>query len=119
MSNPDKVPSQIAMAWPTLIAIKHAGGSATNSEIVEAVARDLGLSKQQRAITRTPTTTRTLLDYRLAWTRTLLKKMGAIVNDAPAHWSITDIGRQTTPEDIRLFVKARWDELATKQDAVR
>ena len=119
MSHADKLPSQVAMAWPTLIAIKRAGGSATNSEIMEAVASDLGLSEQQRAITRTPRSTRTLLDYRLAWTRTLLKNMGAIINDAPAHWSITDIGRHVTPDDIGLFVKGRFDKLADEMGRTR
>jgi restriction system protein len=107
------------MAWPTLIAIKHAGGSATNSEIVETVANDLGLSEQQRAITRTPRSTRTLLDYRLAWSRTLLKNMGAIISDEPCHWSITDIGRQTTPDDIQLFVKEKFEKLARETGRVR
>jgi restriction endonuclease Mrr len=103
------------MTWSTLVVIIHAGGSATNLEIVEAVANDLSLSVRQRAITRTPRSTRTLLDYRLAWSRTLLKNMGAIVNDSPGHWSITDIGRQITPDDIQFFNKAKLERLRTRK----
>jgi hypothetical protein len=32
--------------------------------------------------------------------------MGAIKNDAPCHWSITDIGYRTSPEDIQGFIKS-------------
>ena len=106
-----RLPSHAAMAWPTLTAIKMAGGSATNAEIMEAVAHDLKLSDQQRALLRTPRGSRTLLDYRLAWSRTLLKNMGAIINDAPCHWSITDIGRKTTSEDIQHFTDKMLDKL--------
>jgi restriction system protein len=111
MPGPDRLPSHVAMAWPTLVAIRNAGGSATNSEIVEAVATDLKLSAEQRAMRRTSKSSQKLLDYRLAWSRTLLKNMGAIRNDAPRHWSLTDTGRSTTYDDIQRFAKsmlARW-----------
>lgn len=103
MRDPERLPSHAAMAWPVLVAIRRAGGSATNSEILEAVADDLHLSDRQRAVKRTPRGSRTLLDYRLAWSRTLLKSMGGIVNVAPCHWSITDIGREITRDDIQRF----------------
>jgi restriction endonuclease Mrr len=111
------LPSHVTMAWPTLTAIKRAGGSATNSEIIEAVANDLQLSERQRAETRRPRGTRTLLDYRLAWSRTLLKNMGAIKNDAPCMWSITDVGMLTTPDDIQAFAKQMWEKLGQSQNA--
>ena len=116
MPGSDKLPSHAAMAWPTLIAIRRAGGSATNSEIMEAVANDLELNEQQRTLTRTPKSARKLLDYRLAWSRTLLKNMGAITNDAPCHWSITDIGRRTTYDDVQQFIKLMLDRLSKKGD---
>ena len=105
------------MAWPTLTAIKRAGGSATNSEIMEAVAKDLEFSDQQRALKRTPKGSRTLLDYRLAWSRTLLKNMGAIINDAPCHWSITDMGHRISYEDIQCFIKMMLDRLQESKRA--
>ena len=105
MQAAERLPSHAAMAWPTLVAIKRAGGSATNAEIMDAVAHDLRLSHQQQALRRTPRGSRTLLDYRLAWSRTLLKNMGAIINDAPCHWSITDVGLRTTQDDVQRFTK--------------
>ncbi|HEY5988204.1 MAG TPA: hypothetical protein VIV12_17790, partial [Streptosporangiaceae bacterium] len=50
--------------------------------------------------------------YRLAWARTLLKNMGAIVNDGPCQWSITASGRQMTSDDIQQFAKEMLDKLA-------
>lgn len=66
------------------------------------VGVEAGLSDEQRSALRTARSrSRTLLDYRLAWARTMLKGMGAIINDAPAHWVVTDKGRLTTEADIR------------------
>lgn len=98
------------MAWPTLCAIKRAGGSASNAEIMDAVAIDLKLSEEQRGLL-CGHGSRTLLDYRLAWARTLLKNMGAITNDAPRQWSITDSGRETTSEDVQQVARAMLDKL--------
>jgi restriction system protein len=108
------LPSHIAMAWPTLTVIIRTGGSATNAEIVAAVADDLHLSHEQRALLRKPRGSRTLLDYRLAWSRTLLHNMGAITNDALCHWSVTDIGYKTTPDDIERFAKAMFERLGER-----
>jgi restriction system protein len=111
VGNPRKqLPSHVAMAWPTLSAIKRAGGSASNAEIMDAVAADLKLTEEQRGLL-CGRGSRTLLDYRLAWARTFLKGMGAITNDAPCQWSITDSGRKTTSEDVRRHAKAMLNRL--------
>jgi restriction system protein len=105
-----QLPSHVAMAWPTLCAIKRAGGSASNAEIMDAVAVDLRLTEEQRGLL-CGRGSRTLLDYRLAWARTFLRTMGAIQNDAPCQWSITDRGRETTSEDVQQYAKAMLDKL--------
>lgn len=104
------VPSQTDLAWPTLCVVKRAGGTATNTEIMNAVASDLELTEEQMAVL-CGHGSRTLLDYRLAWTRTLLRRMGAIANDAPCHWSITQAGMEVTHEDIQVTVKKHFDNL--------
>jgi restriction system protein len=98
------------MAWPTLSAIKRAGGSASNAEIMDAVAADLKLTEEQRGLL-CGRGSRTLLDYRLAWARTFLRTMGAITNVAPCQWSITESGREATSEDIQQYAKAMLDRL--------
>lgn len=109
------LPSHVAMAWPTLCAIKRAGGSASNAEIVEQVAEELNLNVHQRSL-QLGRGSRTLLGYRLAWTRTFLKNMGAITNDGRGHWSITEIGRHITANDIRAASK---QQLARLRNAER
>jgi restriction system protein len=98
------------MAWSILCAIKRAGGSASNAEIMEAVAADLELTDEQRALL-CGHGSRTLLDYRLAWARTFLKNMGAISSDALCQWSVTPSGEQTTPEDIQQVARKALDRL--------
>ena len=105
------IPSQTALVWPTLYAIKRAGGTATNSEIMDAVAADLELTEEQMAVL-CGHGSRTLLNYRLAWARTLLKSVGVIANDAPCQWSITQAGLEATHEDIQVFVKKHFARLA-------
>lgn len=90
------------MAWPTLCAIKRAGGSASNAEIMDQVAKELDLDVYQRSL-RLGRGPRTLLAYRLAWTRTFLKNMGAITSDGRSHWAITETGRNITASDIRAI----------------
>lgn len=111
MRDDERLPSHAAMAWPVLEAMKRAGGSATNEEILRAVADDLDLTQQQRTMTRTRKGSRTQLDYRLAWSRTLLKNMGAITNDAPRTWSVTEAGYKVSSTDIQAVVKAMLDNL--------
>lgn len=55
---------------------------------------------------------RTLLDYRLAWTRTLLRSTGVITNDAPCQWSVTQAGLEATYEDIQAVVNKHFAKLA-------
>jgi hypothetical protein len=37
--------------------------------------------------------------------------MGAITNVAPHTWSITEVGRTTTSDDVQRFTKAMLDKL--------
>jgi restriction system protein len=75
-----------------------------------AVASDLELTEDQMAVL-CGHGSRTLLDYRLAWARTLLRSMGAIVNDAPGHWLITRAGMEVTRDDMQVVIKEHFDNL--------
>lgn len=99
-----RLPSHVAMAWPTLRAIKRGGGSASNEEIMEQVAVELNLDVHQRSL-RLGRGSRTLLAYRLAWARTFLKNMGAIINDGRSRWAITETGHSITASDIQAASK--------------
>jgi restriction system protein len=77
---------------------------------MDAVAEDLKLTEEQQALLL-GRGSRTLLDYRLAWARTFLRNMGAIQNDAPCQWSITNSGRDTTNGDVQQYARAMLDKL--------
>src|SRR4051794_23459267 len=97
-----QLPSHVQLAWPALVVLRRSCGGLSNREMEAAVAVEARLTDEQRRELRTPKSrSRTLLDYRLAWSRTMLKSMGAIVNDAPAHWVVTEQGHATTEADIR------------------
>src|SRR5579862_5877490 len=96
----DRLPSPTALAWPTLVAIREAGGSADIRTITEKVAGLLDLSAEARSIP-VGKGKRTVLDYRLAWARTLLKGVGAVTNDSRRRWSVTPLGEHLTKEELR------------------
>lgn len=78
------VPTYDEMAWPTLRAIKNRGGSATVRELSEDVASSMGLSDEVLSE----------FENRASWTRTYLKKTGAVQNKSRGVWAVTDYGRE-------------------------
>ncbi|WP_039993477.1 winged helix-turn-helix domain-containing protein [Gordonia otitidis] len=90
------------MAWPALQAMIQIGRPATNDEVLNAVATALNLTPEQRQLPASGG--RTLLSYRLSWSRTLLKQIGAVEIVSPHTWTVTDRGRAIAPEDIRRKV---------------
>lgn len=88
----------------------------TNKAMERAVADELDLSEEQRGLRRGGArSTRSLLDYRLAWSRTLLRGLGAIENPRPAFWTITPRGHALTEEDIRAATDAMLARLSSDQ----
>jgi hypothetical protein len=88
-----------ALAWPTIQALRDLGGSARIGEITPAVADLLGLNEEQQAVPHAGGS-RTELEYRLAWARTMLKNMGALENSARGVWSLTELGRTIGETEI-------------------
>lgn len=84
----DGVPSIRSLINPTFRALKHLGGTATNSEICDKV---ISIMKLSSAIAEVPhiRNNQTGLEYRLAWVRTALKKAKVINNTSNRTWSIT------------------------------
>lgn len=99
MATLDDVPNRDALLIPVLRALKGSGGSASNEELVERVASDLGLPDDIREV-RSANGERAEFAYKLAWARTYLKKAGAIDNSERGVWSITDAGERLTDADI-------------------
>jgi restriction system protein len=93
------VPTFDRMLWPTLQAIITMGGSATVQEITDKVIALGGYSDAQQAVLH-GAGPQTEIAYRLAWSRTYLKAVGALANSGRGVWSITEHGRGLREEDM-------------------
>jgi restriction system protein len=87
------IPQHHELLWPTMQAVAELGGSASISEIVEAVVRREGFSDDQQAVLHN-NGPQTEIAYRLAWARTDLKGMGLLANSARAVWALTEQGAE-------------------------
>ena len=105
MSDEVFLPSARDLLWPTLLAIRSLGGSGHIEEINEEVARQQSFTDEQLALQRVATDSRSALEYRLAWSRNLLKNAGAIVNSARGVWAITDNGRRWSERELNQAVQ--------------
>lgn len=93
------IPPYRDLLWPTLRAVREIGDSGTIEEIVEKVIEleQFGEAQQQVQHGDGP---QTEIEYRLAWARTYLKGMGALVNSKRGVWSTTELGRSMTAKDV-------------------
>jgi len=109
MEQNHNVPTFDRMMNPLLLALKDLGGSGTIEEINTAVAEQLQLSDEQLEILHNPEkSSQTEVEYRLAWTRTYLKKYGLLENSTRGVWALTNKGRQTenvNPAKVKRFVR--------------
>jgi restriction system protein len=111
-----EIPPELAypgLIWPTILSLRERGGSASIEEIEDDVARILRLSDAVLAAPHTKGT-RTEFQYRLAWVRTYLKKVGAAENSERAIWSLTDYGDRITETEARdVFRRVNAEKRAT------
>jgi restriction system protein len=109
MPKPD-IPTFDAFMNPVLQALKELGGSGTIEEIDNQVIEMTGLSDEQTEVLHQPEKGggQTEVEYRLAWTRTYLKKYGLLENSSRGVWALTPKGRGTervAPKTVRRFVQ--------------
>lgn len=97
---------------PLIQALKSLGGSGTIEEINARVAEIASLSDQQLEVLHDPGKgSTTEFEYRIAWTRTYLKKYGLLENSSRAVWALTSKGLQVERVDskaVKQFVKEQW-----------
>lgn len=109
METNHKVPTFDQMMNPLLLALKKLGGSGTIEEIYTKVTEDLDLSDEVVEILHNlEKSSQTEVEYRLAWTRTYLKKYGLLENSTRGVWALTNKGRQTekvNPTQVKRFVR--------------
>lgn len=103
----NSVPSYDEMIVPTLEAIKLLGGSGTIEEIVQKVTELMSLDESVLSVQHTDTG-QSEVEYRLAWSRTYLKKYGLIENSARGVWTFTKPvdPKSVSPKEIVEYVRS-------------
>lgn len=92
------------MMLATISALKEIGGSATLQELDEQVVEMEQISEDEQSILM-PNGNRKL-NYYLSWSRTFLKRGGALENSARGVWALTDTGEKIkTVEETRAIHK--------------
>lgn len=86
----DKVPTYDKLLIPTLQALKELGGSGSIEEINEKVYEIAKLDDETLQIPHDENGLQTKVEYRLAWSRTYLKKFGLTINSSRGIWALTD-----------------------------
>lgn len=116
-----KVPTYDQMMNPTIRALKNLGGSGTIEEIYNKVTEILDLSDEQLDVLHNPEKGgQTEVEYRLAWSRTYLKKYGVLENSTRGVWALTQQGRELNEIDpviVRRFVQNEGKQQTSSSDS--
>lgn len=102
MRNSLEVPAYNDMMCELFQAMKELGGSGTIREIDDKTIEILDLASEVQEIMHGHSS-KTEIEYRLAWTRTYMKKVGILENSLRGVWSLTPRGRELetiNPEEI-------------------
>lgn len=91
--NSIEIPAYNEMMKELFQAIKELGGSGTIKEIDDKTIEILGLSPEIQEVMHGDSS-KTEVEYRLAWTRTYMKKVGILENSARGVWALTAMGSE-------------------------
>lgn len=107
----EKVPTFDRLMNPVIEALKVLGGSGTIEEINNQVAEIVGLTDEQlEVLHNSEKGGQTEVEYRLAWTRTYLKKYGVLENSSRGVWALTSKGRQLDKVNPKIVVRQVRDQ---------
>ena len=98
MSTATAVPTYDTYMWPIVERLRVHGRSMTNEEMLDDVSAHMGLSEVVRSVPH-GTSGRTEVEYRMAWARTYLKKIGALESAGRGVWTLTAKGAALTQAD--------------------
>ena len=88
----ESLPNLPGMMLVTVEALKELGGSATIQELDEKVIDLEVVSEAEQAFTMPGARGQLRVNYYLAWARTYLKRVGALVNSSRGVWALTESG---------------------------
>jgi restriction system protein len=102
----DILPTFDELIIPTIKGLIKLGGSGTIDEINETVYQIAKLSEETLQIAHGENGLRSEVDYRLAWSRTYLKKYGLIENSSRGIWALSnadiDVSKLNVLEIVRV-----------------
>lgn len=101
----ERTPTFDEMMNPLLDALNELGGSGTIDEINNKVFEIMEITESILDIPHGEERGISEVEYRLAWTRTYLKKYGLIENSSRGVWAFTLEGRQTKTVDEKEVVR--------------
>lgn len=110
------IPPAHSFAWTTVLALRELGGSGSVEEITERAVALRQLSEDQQAVPHSRGS-RTEVEYRLAWARTLAKALGLISNSSRGVWALTDLGRTAREADVLELKRQRSRRIAAERAA--
>lgn len=114
MTDRSGTPSYDTLLWPVVQVLRTLGGSGAISEINERVVDQGGFTPEQQQVLH-GNGPRTEIEYRLAWARTYLKRMGLVDNSARGVWTLTGRGRTVSEGEIKaLHVESRRQRYAQR-----
>ena len=90
-----RIPTHLDLMYPTLMAVRDLGGSATKPELLEKVPEVAGVTDEQLAVVFPEDSGRageSKVLYRIPWACTFLKRIDALENSRRGVWSITSKG---------------------------
>jgi len=111
------IPAFTSYMNPVIQALKDLGGSGTIEEINNKILDLVDLSDEQTEVLHNPEkSSQTEFEYRVAWTRSYLKKYGVLENSSRGVWALTPNGRKldkVDPKEVQRFVTEQLKEART------
>lgn len=113
-----KIPTYDTMMNPVVQALKSLGGSGTIEEINNKVIEIAGFSDEQLEVLHNPEKGgMSEIEYRLAWSRTYLKKYGVLENSSRGVWALTPEGRKLDQVDGKEVARVVREQMAKARRA--
>ena len=103
---PQAMPTFDGMMIPTISALKLLGGSGNTDEIYKKVSELLDLSEAMLSIPHEDGGSNSEVAYRLAWSRTYLKKAGFITNSGRGVWSLVSDSIEPSTLNTKNIVRS-------------
>lgn len=98
MNDGVEAPKRLDLLWPTLVAMRDLGGSASNRELLDRLTSNLQLPDKAFDVSHGEGGLKDEFYREAGWARTFLKVAGAIDNSSRGVWVITNEGRSIRSE---------------------